>query len=40
MRNIIAHEYGKIDDKIVFEAITEELERDVKEFIKKVKELT
>ena len=35
MRNIIAHEYGKIDDKIVFEAITEELERDVKEFIKK-----
>jgi len=37
MRNIIAHEYGKIDDKIVFEAITEELERDVKEFIKKVR---
>ncbi len=37
MRNIIAHKYGKIDDKIVFEAITEELERDVKEFIGEIK---
>lgn len=37
MRNIIAHEYGKIDDRVVFEAITEELERDVREFIKNVK---
>ena len=34
MRNIIAHEYGKIDDEIVFEAVTEELGKDVKEFIK------
>ena len=33
MRNIIAHEYGKIDDEIVFEAITEQLEKDIKEFI-------
>ena len=33
MRNIISHQYGKIDDEIVFEAITEELEKDVKEFI-------
>jgi len=37
MRNIIAHEYGKIDDMIVFESIREELERDVKGFIKNVK---
>ena len=39
MRNIIAHEYGRVDDKIVFEAITEELEKDVREFIKNIKEM-
>ncbi len=39
MRNIIAHEYGKIDDEIVFHSITEELEKDVSEFIKSVKEV-
>jgi len=33
MRNIIAHEYGKIDDALVFEAVTEQLIPDVKEFI-------
>ncbi len=33
MRNIIAHEYGKIDDFIVFNAITEELIKDVEEFL-------
>ena len=38
MRNIIAHEYGKIDDEIVFEAISSELERDTREFVTKVKE--
>lgn len=37
MRNIIAHEYGKVDDKIVFESITEELEGDVREFISNIK---
>jgi len=37
MRNIISHEYGRIDDEIVFNAITEELEKDTKEFIKKIK---
>ena len=37
MRNIIAHEYGKIDDEIVFEAITKELEKDVRDFIKNIK---
>lgn len=36
MRNIIAHEYGSIDDEIVFNSITEELEKDVREFIKSI----
>ncbi|MEK6932823.1 MAG: DUF86 domain-containing protein [Nanoarchaeota archaeon] len=36
MRNIIAHEYGKTDDRIIFESITEELEKDVREFISKI----
>ena len=38
MRNILAHEYGEIDDEIIFNSINEELGRDVKEFIKKIKE--
>ena len=33
MRNIITHQYGTVDDEIVFHSITEELEKDVKEFI-------
>lgn len=37
MRNIIAHEYGVIDDEIVYEAVSSELERDAREFIKSVK---
>ena len=37
MRNIIAHEYCKIDDGIVFDSIAEELEEDVSEFIKAIK---
>ena len=39
MRNIIAHQYGEIDDKIVFNSITRELEKDVKLFISKVKKI-
>lgn len=39
MRNIIAHEYGEVDDEIVFEAIKEELEKDVKEFLKMIKKI-
>lgn len=39
MRNIIAHKYGTVDDKIVFESITEELLRDVSEFVKNIKTL-
>ncbi|MBI4447554.1 DUF86 domain-containing protein [Candidatus Woesearchaeota archaeon] len=33
MRNILAHEYGKIDNEVVFESITPELETDTAEFI-------
>ena len=33
MRNFIAHEYGEVDDSIVFEAVKNELIIDVKEFI-------
>lgn len=38
MRNIIAHEYGKIDDAIVFHAVTEELITDVRNFLEKIEE--
>lgn len=38
MRNIIYHEYGEINDEIVFEAISDELEADVIEFIKSIKD--
>jgi len=37
MRNIISHQYGRIDDKIVFEAIKEEIDKDAREFIGSVK---
>ncbi len=33
MRNFIAHQYGKINDELVFHAVTEELIPDIKEFI-------
>ncbi len=39
MRNFIAHQYGKINDKLVYEAITEELEKDVKKFIDIIQKL-
>ena len=39
MKNIISHQYGRIDDEIVFEAITEELERDVRKFVEVVEKL-
>jgi len=39
MRNIIAHEYGKVDDRIVFESIVEDLEKDAKEFINIIKKI-
>jgi len=37
MRNIIAHEYGKIDDELIFHSITEELKLDVSELIKSIR---
>jgi len=40
MRNILAHEYGEVDDEIVYSAISEELENDVTDFIKSIKKLS
>ncbi len=37
MRNLIAHDYGSVDDKMVFEAITLEITRDAKLFLKAAK---
>lgn len=37
MRNLLAHEYGIVDDTIVFESITEEIRRDLKKFIDEIK---
>ena len=39
MRNIIAHDYGSVDDEIVFESITSELIKDVKEFLEEVNKI-
>ena len=39
-RNLLVHQYGKIDDEIVFEAITEELEKDVKNFISIIQKIS
>ena len=37
MRNIIAHQYGKIDDEIVYTSIFErEIEKDVNAFVERV----
>ncbi len=39
MRNVIVHEYGRIDDDKIFYSITEELEKDTKEFINNITNL-
>src|SRR3989344_5204607 len=39
MRNIIAHEYGKINDAIVFHAVSEELVKDSRAFIDAVNKI-
>ncbi len=39
MRNILSHQYGNIDDEIVFESITHELANDTQEFIQKVRRM-
>lgn len=36
MRNIIAHEYGKINDELIFEAVKEELIKDSEEFLSEI----
>ena len=36
MRNIIAHQYGKIKDELVFNSITQELGKDVNSFISRL----
>ncbi len=39
MRNFIAHQYGKIDDELIFYAVTEELEKDINEFLDNIREV-
>ena len=39
MRNVIAHEYGTIDDSLVFHSLTEELIKDAQEFIKQISKI-
>ena len=39
MRNIIAHDYGKVDDEIVFNVINEELIKDVANFINFIRQV-
>ena len=36
MRNIISHQYGTINDEIIFEAITDQIGKDVEEFIERI----
>ena len=36
MRNFLAHQYGNIDDEVVFEEIQKEITKDVKEFLREV----
>ncbi len=33
MRNFLIHQYEKIDDELVFEAVSSEIENDAREFI-------
>lgn len=40
MRNIIAHQYGSIDDRVVFESITKELGKDVRMFVQKARNIS
>lgn len=37
MRNLISHEYGNVDDEIVFNSITKEIYEDVKHLIKYIR---
>ena len=37
MRNVIVHQYGVIDDEKIFNALKENLEKDINEFIKSIR---
>lgn len=39
IRNFLAHEYGKVNDEIIFESLKEELEKDTREFINNIANL-
>jgi len=39
MRNIIAHEYGKVNDELVFYSLKEELIKDSQDFIKQISKI-
>ena len=39
MRNIIAHQYGTIDDELVYSVISQELYNDVNMFVKLIDKL-
>ncbi len=39
MRNIIAHQYGNVDDRIMFKAVDKEIETDVRNFIRIIKSI-
>jgi len=38
MRNFLAHRYGEINNKIIFNAVSKELEKDTEEFIKIIRQ--
>lgn len=37
MKNFISHQYGDVNDELVFNAITKELKNDIKNFINQIK---
>ena len=39
MRNFIIHRYAEINNELVFNAISEELEKDIKEFVEIIKRM-
>jgi len=39
MRNIIVHEYGDLDDKLVFQAVSSKVQSDTEEFLKEIKKV-
>jgi len=39
MKNIISHQYGSVDDKIVFDSITKELVDDINSFLDEIKKI-